>query len=82
MMQFQSHDETGFIEIEAGGSVSFRDREGRERYFEWEELDGEVQDTLSKFVDDTEAAFDEVMATLTDVESEDIEYADEENDDE
>ena len=52
MMQFQSQDETGYLEIETGRSLFFRDREGRERYFEWEELDGEVQDFLSKFVED------------------------------
>ena len=81
MMQFQSQDETGYLEIEAGGSVSFRDREGRERYFEWEELDEEVQDYLSRFVEDAEEAFDKAMVALSDVESEDIVYDDEESDD-
>jgi hypothetical protein len=81
MMQYQSQDETGYLEIEAGGSVFFRDREGRERYFEWEELDGEVQDYLSRFVEDAEEAFDEALITLSDVESEDIVYDGEDSDD-
>jgi hypothetical protein len=64
MMQFQSQDETGYLEIETGGSVFFRSREGDERYLEWEEMDGELQEFLSRFVDDTEAAFDEAVAVL------------------
>ena len=79
MMQFQSQDETGYLEIETGGSVFFRDREGRERYLGWEELNEELQEFLSRFVDDAEAAFEEAIATLREVESEDIEYDEEDN---
>jgi len=81
MMQFQSQDETGYLEIETGGSVFIRDREGRERYLEWEELNEELQEFLSRFVDDAEAAFDEAAATLQDVESESLAYDDEGDDD-
>jgi hypothetical protein len=70
MMQFQSQDETGYLEIEAGGSIFFRDREGEERYMEWEELDEELQEYLSRFVDEAEAAFDDAMDVLQEVASE------------
>ena len=79
MMQFQSQDETGYLEIETGSSVFIRDREGRERYLEWEELNEELQEFLSRFVDDAEAAFDEAVVTLQEVESESLAY-DEEDD--
>jgi hypothetical protein len=64
MMQFQSQDDTGYLEIETGGSVFYRDREGDEQYLEWDHLPGEMQEFLSRFVDDAEAAFDEAIVTL------------------
>ena len=69
MMQFQSQDETGYLEIETGGSVFFRDREGEERYLQWEELDGVVQDYLTRFVEEAETAFDDAMDALQDIAS-------------
>ena len=69
MLQFQSQDETGYLEIETGGSVFFRDREGQERYLEWEELDEELQEYLARFVDEAETAFDDAMDALQEVAS-------------
>ena len=66
MMQFQTQDETGFLEIETGGSVFFRDRDGDEHYLEWGDLSGELQEFLSRFVEDAESAFDEALGALQD----------------
>lgn len=67
MIQFQADDETGYIEIETEGSVFFRTREGVERYLEWDNLTEDLQEVLQRFVEDTEAAFDEAMDTLQNV---------------
>jgi len=67
VIQFQSDDETGYIEIETEGSVFFRTREGVERYLEWDNLTEDLQEVLQRFVEDTEAAFDEAMDTLENI---------------
>lgn len=67
MIQFQADDETGYIEIETEGSVFFRTREGVERYLEWDNLTEDLQEVLQRFVEDTEAAFDEAMDTLENI---------------
>ncbi len=64
MMQFQSQDESGYLEIEIGGSVFYRDRDGEERYLEWDRLPEDLQEVLSRFVDDAESAFDETIGIL------------------
>ena len=64
MMQFQSQDESGYLEIEIGGSVFYRDRDGDERYLEWDRLPEDLQVVLSRFVDDAESAFDETIGIL------------------
>ena len=81
MMQFQSQDETGYLEIETGGSVFYRNREGDERYLEWDSLPGELQEFLSTFVDDAETAFDEAMVALKEAVAEGL-SEDENEDDE
>ena len=67
MLHFQSDDETGYIEIETEGSVFFRDREGDECYLEWSALNEELQETLHRFAEDAEAAFDEAITALKDI---------------
>jgi len=64
MLLFQADDETGYIEIETGGSVFFRTREGDERYLEWEDLAEDLQGVLLRFVEDAESAFDDAISTL------------------
>ena len=66
MLQFQSQDDTGYLEIELEGSVFFRDRDGNEHYLQWEALNNDLQEFLSTFVDDAEAAFEEAIGTLLD----------------
>jgi hypothetical protein len=66
MLQVQAHDEVGFIEIEAGGAVFFRTREGAEHYIKQESLTEELQGVLAKFVKDSEAALNDALGILQD----------------
>ena len=78
-MQFQTHDDTGYIEIETGGSVFYRDCEGDERYLEWDSLHDELLEFLSSFFDDAETTFNEAMAVLNEASAEGL--SDDENGD-